>query len=303
MPIALHIDFDDNKDSISEELSVLMGAAERLSTMVRLESIHVPADFAALAASLRPQKRPFPAGGEPLILPIAGKTGWIIIVHPQLFGPDYDAHIRHALYWHELTRLVHKMQFPALRRGQVPNRETILLGEVHRAFGEYDAARKAWQWRDSLLKEHLKEPLSALARTDFIKSLDGQTSIALAAKHEGFPKSLNQTLHETGDVRGFLSNMRPFITHRTVALSLAWAAMDHDPAAGLETAGRLRALPKEARPLLGLFRNHHISGSTDLREGIPMLHALWKAWGLHMIDTDSGITIIPSLLKQQEDKA
>ncbi|MFI3272310.1 MAG: hypothetical protein R3Y11_09470 [Pseudomonadota bacterium] len=312
MPAALTIDddalatyIDSNADAatqknylddIKEELSVLIGAAERLTNMVRLESIRIPKDFAAVAAELRPNaKHPLAAGNEPLILPIAGKTGWIFLVHAKLFGPEFDAHIRHTLYWHELTRLTHKMQFPTLRRGQKPNRNSILLGELYRAFGEYDAARKAFAWRDGLLKEHLHEQLSKLAREDFVSSLHGQAQIALADQHEAYPASLNFVLKESGDVRGFLSAMRPFITHRTVALSLAWAAMDHDPALSLEAARKLSALPQEARPLLGLFRKHHVSGNADLTEDIDILGNLWKVWGLHIVDTSSGITVEPQI--------
>lgn len=302
-----HADADTKKnylDDVKEELSVLIGAAERLTNMVRLESIRIPKDFATVAAQLRPNaKHGLATGNEPLILPIAGKTGWIFLVHAKLFGPEFDPHIRHALYWHELTRLAHKMQFPAMRRGQKPNRNSILLGEVYRAYGEYDAARKAFAWRDGLLKEHLHEQLSRLAREDFVSSLQGQAQIALADQHEAYPTSLNFVLKETGDVRGFLSAMRPFITHRTVALALAWAAMDHDPALGLDAARKLSTLPQEARPLLGLFRKHHVSGNTDLTDGIEILGNLWKAWGLHIIDTPTGITIEPQIPENTEDPA
>lgn len=312
MPAALSIDddalaayIDDSADEntkknflddTKEELSVLIGAAERLTNMVRLESIRIPKNFAAVAAELRPNaKKNFATGNEPLILPIAGKTGWIFLVHAKLYGPQFDAHIRHALYWHELTRLAHKMQFPAMRRGQKPNRDSILLGEVYRAFGEYDAARKAFAWRDGLIKDHLQQQLSSLARQDFISSLEGQAQIALADQHEQYPLSLNMVLKEISDVRGFLSAMRPFITHRTVALSLAWAAMDHDPALALDAAKKLTHLPQEARPLLGLFRKHHVSGNTDLTEGVEVLGNLWKVWGLHIVDTPNGITVEPQV--------
>lgn len=296
MAVSLDITYgsdDETRNAIREELSAIGGAAGRLTDMVRIERIVVPDNFAETVAPLRVGKRPFPPNSEPLVLPLPGRTGWVLVLHPRMFGPGFDAHIRHALYWHELTRLVHKMHFPAMLRRR-PDREMVLLSELYRAFGEYDAARKAWAWRDSLLNDALKEPLSPLAREDFRRSLMGQVDVALATHHADYAANLNVVLRETGDVNSFLTAMRGFMVHRTVALALAWAAMDHAPDMGLEAAEKLfKGLPVAARPLLGFFRNRHVSGSPDLREGVPLLDALWQAWGLHLTDSPEGLAAKP----------
>lgn len=279
-------------ENAKKELSTIIGAAERLKHLVRLERLVIPHNMAETLTKLQPKRFCTATGAEPLIMPIAGATGWILILSPRLFSEAFDAHIRHALYWHELTRLVHKMCFPALLRNQRPSREGVLLSELNRMFGEYDAARKAWQWRDSFVRDALKEQLSPLAQEDFIRSLTMQVNTALALGYEDYPTMLNKALDKTGDSKSFLIAMQPFIVRRSIALALAWAAIDHDPAKGLEQASRLRALPSEARPLLGLFRNRHVSGSFDLREGIPMLDALWQIWGLHLTNGEEGLAAI-----------
>lgn len=286
---------EETRKALREELSVIVGAAAKLTQVVRIERIVAAADFvsavaAAVAETGRGGRRP---AGEPHILSVAGRTGWVMVLHPRLFGPGFDAHIRHALYWHELTRLVHKMTFPALLRGKV-DRERVLLGELYRVFGEYDAARKAWAWRDALVRDALHEELSALAVDDFVRSLGGQAAVALGRGREGMTQRLNDTLRRDGDTAGFLSVMRGVVVQRSVALALAWAGMDHAPDKALDVAGALRdGLPEAAQPLLLFLRNRHVSGATDLREGVALLDALWQAWGLHLTDGPDGLAAIP----------
>jgi hypothetical protein len=286
---------EETRKVLHEELSVIVGAAAKLTQVVRIERIVAAADFASVVATAvaetgRGGRRP---AGEPHILSVPGRTGWVMVLHPRLFGPGFDAHIRHALYWHELTRLVHKMTFPALLRGKV-DRERVLMGELYRAFGEYDAARKAWAWRDALVRDALHEELSGRAVDDFVRSLAGQAAVALGHGREDMARRLNDTLRKDGDVAGFLSVMRGMVVQRTVALALAWAGMDHAPDKALEVAGALRdGLPVAAQPLLSFFRNRHVSGVTDLREGVALLDALWQAWGLHLADGPDGLTALP----------
>lgn len=284
---------EETRAAIREELSVIVGAAAQLTQVVRIERIMAPADFREGIEAAGRGGRALPPGAEPLIHSLPGRTGWVMVLHPRLFGPGFDAHIRHALYWHELTRLVHKMSFPAMLRGR-PDRESLLLAEVYRAFGEYDAARKAWAWRDALVCDALKEQLSPLALDDFRDSLMGQVGVALALGRGDLARRMNRALRDDGDATGFLSVMRGWVVQRTVALALAWASMDHAPDRSLDAASMLHeGLPEAARPLLAFYRNRHVSGSVDLREGVPLLDALWQAWGLCLTDGENGLSAVP----------
>ncbi len=291
-----------------EELGVIAGAARGLSDVVRIERIVVPADFDAALAALaphRPKRTAGPTdrtgkagktapGSSAMTAAIPAERGWVLLFHPDIYGPEHDAHMRYALYWRELTRLVNKGRLPvplrdahgALRQ----DRHAVLLTAVSRLFGEYDAARKAWDFRESLLRKVLRQELSERARTALLHAFAADLGHATSAYARTWLRMLADDHARTGDTATYLRAVRPLVMRLSLALSHAWATLDHFPdlaAPGAELLHRAE-LPPAARELHAFFRNRHVAGSPDMEPGTELLAALWAGFGLRLADGPEG---------------
>lgn len=293
MPIAIDVELDlpqKEQDAIREELGVITGAARSLGPLFNLQQLLVPADFRGTVARLQPRRRPAPSSLEPLALGIAKPTGWVLVLHPSLYGPGWDAHMRYALYWHECVGLVNRMRFPALLPAKT-DRYAALFAGIYRVFGEYDASRKAHDFREALLRKVLQQTLSPMAAEDASVSLKGQMALVLSAEQDAWAHFANESLAESSDAKGFLATMRPRIMQRTQALALALAAVDHTPALMVDNgpaADFMRHLPDPARALHRFMRTRHVDGSPDLTAGMELLGTLWRHWGLTLTDAPEG---------------
>lgn len=284
-----------------EELGVIAGAARGLSDVVRIERIVVPANFDRALAALAPQRPTRATGpGKPasassaMTAAIPAERGWVLLFHPDIYGPEHDAHMRYALYWRELTRLVNKGRLPvplrnahgALRQ----DRHAVLLTAVSRLFGEYDAARKAWDFRENLLRKVLRQELSERARTALLHAFAADLGHATSADARTWLRMLADDHARTGDTATYLRAVRPLVMRLSLALSHAWATLDHFPdlaAPGSELLHRAE-LPPAARDLHAFFRNRHVAGSPDMEPGTELLAALWAGFGLRLADGPEG---------------
>ncbi|HEU6436291.1 MAG TPA: hypothetical protein VE028_02460 [Nitratidesulfovibrio sp.] len=284
-----------------EELGVIAGAARGLSDVVRIERIVVPANFDRALAALAPQRPTRATGpGKPasassaMTAAIPAERGWVLLFHPDIYGPEHDAHMRYALYWRELTRLVNKGRLPvplrnahgALRQ----DRHAVLLTAVSRLFGEYDAARKAWDFRENLLRKVLRQELSERARTALLHAFAADLGHATSADARTWLRMLADDHARTGDTPTYLRAVRPLVMRLSLALSHAWATLDHFPdlaAPGAELLHRAE-LPPAARDLHAFFRNRHVAGSPDMEPGTELLAALWAGFGLRLADGPEG---------------
>ncbi|MBG3877527.1 hypothetical protein FVW20_10995, partial [Desulfovibrio oxamicus] len=196
-----------------EELGVIAGAARGLSDVVRIARILVPEDFGAALAELAPDRhasRPrtassasaAPAATTAMTAAIPAPQGWVLVFHPGIYGPEHDAHMRYALYWRELTRLVNKGRLPVPLRtadgAPRQDRHAVLLTAVSRLFGEYDAARKAWDFRDGLLRKVLRQELSERARTALLHAFAADLGHATSADARTWLRMLADDHARTG---------------------------------------------------------------------------------------------------------
>lgn len=294
-----------------EELGVIAGAARGLSDVVRIARILVPADFAATLAELAPHRHADPSGKGSAARPaptaptapsapsamtaaIPAPQGWVLVFHPGIYGPEHDAHMRYALYWRELTRLVNKGRLPVPLRtadgAPRQDRHAVLLTAVSRLFGEYDAARKAWDFRDGLLRKVLRQELSERARTALLHAFAADLGHATSADARTWLRMLADDHARTGDTATYLRAVRPLVMRLSLALSHAWATLDHFPdlaAPGAELLHRAE-LPAAARELHTFFRNRHVAGSPDMEPGTELLADLWAGFGLRLADGPEG---------------
>lgn len=310
-----------------EELGVIAGAARGLSDVVRIERIVVPADFDAALAELAPNRHagraavrgrapgaatPGKPSGAPsassapsgqsgksgpsaMTAAIPAERGWVLLFHPGIYGPEHDAHMRYALYWRELTRLVNRGRLPVPLRdapGSTPQgRHAVLLTAVSRLFGEYDAARKAWDFREALLRKVLRQELSERARTALLHAFAADLGHATSADARTWLRMLADDHARNGDTPTYLRAVRPLVMRISLALSHAWATLDHFPdmaAPGAELLHRAD-LPAAARDLHAFFRNRHVAGSPDMAPGVELLAALWEGFGLRLADGPDGL--------------
>jgi hypothetical protein len=295
-----------------EELAVIAGAARGLSDVVRIERIVVPADFDAALAELAPNRhagrasspaatrKPSSALSAPSAMTAAvpAERGWVLLFHPGIYGPEHDAHMRYALYWRELTRLVNRGRLPVPLRdapGSAPQgRHAVLLTAVSRLFGEYDAARKAWDFREALLRKVLRQELSERARTALLHAFAADLGHATSADARTWLRMLADDHARSGDTPTYLRAVRPLVMRLSLALSHAWATLDHFPdmaAPGAELLHRAD-LPAAARDLHAFFRNRHVAGSPDMAPGVELLAALWEGFGLRLADGPDGLTAL-----------
>jgi hypothetical protein len=289
-----------------EELGVIAGAARGLADVVRIERIVVPADFDATLAALAPhrhaarhaarsRKAPAaPTAPSVMTAAIPSERGWVLLFHPGIYGPEHDAHMRYALYWRELTRLVNRGRLPVPLRGAQgaprQDRHAVLLTAVSRLFGEYDAARKAWDFRDGLLRKVLRQELSERARTALLHAFAADLGHATSADARTWLRMLADDHARTGDTATYLRAVRPLVMRISLALAHAWATLDHFPglaAPGAELLHRAD-LPAAARDLHAFFRNRHVAGSPDMEPGAELLAALWAGFGLRLADGPDG---------------
>ncbi len=288
-----------------EELGVIAGAARGLSDVVRIARILVPEDFGAALAELAPDRhasRPrtassasdAPAATTAMTAAIPAPQGWVLVFHPGIYGPEHDAHMRYALYWRELTRLVNKGRLPVPLRtadgAPRQDRHAVLLTAVSRLFGEYDAARKAWDFRDGLLRKVLRQELSERARTALLHAFAADLGHATSADARTWLRMLADDHARTGDTATYLRAVRPLVMRLSLALSHAWATLDHFPdlaAPGAELLHRAE-LPAAARELHTFFRNRHVAGSPDMEPGTELLAELWAGFGLRLADGQEG---------------
>ncbi|MDR3042632.1 MAG: hypothetical protein LBU75_00020 [Desulfovibrio sp.] len=302
-----------------EELGVIAGAARGLADVVRIARILVPEDFGATLAELAPDRHaPRPRAGSSasatptapaastaptastgpaaptapsaMTAAIPAPQGWVLVFHPGIYGPEHDAHMRYALYWRELTRLVNKGRLPVPLRAADgtlrQDRHAVLLTAVSRLFGEYDAARKAWDFRDGLLRKVLRQELSERARTALLHAFAADLGHATSADARTWLRMLADDHARTGDTATYLRAVRPLVMRLSLALSHAWATLDHFPdlaAPGAELLHRAE-LPAAARELHTFFRNRHVAGSPDMEPGTELLAALWAGFGLRLAD-------------------
>lgn len=287
-----------------EELGVIAGAARGLADVVRIERIVVPADFNAALATLTPRRNAAhplpPARSAPsaLAAAIPARQGWVLLFHPGIYGPEHDAHMRYALYWRELTRLVNKGRLPVPLRcpwgAPRQNRHAVLLTTVSRLFSEYDAARKAWDFRDGLLRRVLRQELSERARAALLHAFAADIGHVASADARTWLRMLTDDHARTGDTAAYLRAVRPVVMRISLALAHAWATLDHFPdlaAPGAELLHQAN-LPAAARGLHAFFRNRHVAGSPDMEPGTETLAALWEGFGLRLADGPDGLTAL-----------
>lgn len=295
-----------------EELGVIAGAARGLSDVVRIARILVPADFGAALDELAPDRHAprsrtassapgattAPKNPKAMTAAIPAPQGWVLVFHPGIYGPEHDAHMRYALYWRELTRLVNKGRLPVpLRAATGATRQdshAVLLTAVSRLFGEYDAARKAWDFRDGLLRKVLRQELSERARTALLHAFAADLGHATSADARTWLRMLADDHARTGDTATYLRAVRPLVMRLSLALSHAWATLDHFPdlaARGAELLHRAE-LPAAARDLHTFFRNRHVAGSPDMEPGTELLAELWAGFGLRLADGPDGLTAL-----------
>jgi len=282
-----------------EELGVIAGAARGLSDVVRIARILVPADFGAALAELAPHRHAARSGkpaspSAAMTAAIPAPQGWVLVFHPGIYGPEHDAHMRYALYWRELTRLVNKGRLPVPLRdadgSPRQDRHAVLLTAVSRLFGEYDAARKAWDFREGLLRKVLRQELSERARTALLHAFAADLGHATSADARTWLRMLADDHARTGDTATYLRAVRPLLMRLSLALSHAWATLDHFPdlaAPGAELLHRAE-LPAAARELHAFFRNRHVAGSPDMEPGTELLAELWAGFGLRLADRPGG---------------
>ncbi len=297
-----------------EELGVIAGAARGLADVVRIKRIVVPADFDATLAALAPhrhaarhaaqnaarsRKTPAaPTAPSVMTAAIPAERGWVLLFHPGIYGPEHDAHMRYALYWRELTRLVNKGRLPVPLRGAQgaprQDRHAVLLTAVSRLFGEYDAARKAWDFRDGLLRKVLRQELSERARTALLHAFAADLGHATSADARTWLRMLADDHARTGDTATYLRAVRPLVMRISLALTHAWATLDHFPALAAPGAELLHRadLPTAARDLHAFFRNRHVAGSPDMEPGAELLAALWAGFGLRLADGPDGLAAL-----------
>ncbi len=293
MKIAVEIKSGKHQQGILAELSMLGEAAKRVPLIFPLDRILVPDDFDAAVNTLEKNAhfRSTP-GLEPVSRAVHTPSGYVLLFHPKLYTQWYDDQVRFCIYWHEFTKLVNRGRFPLLLRRERPDSFANYFMNLYALYGEYEASRRSFEFRDALVHEVYKTPLSQRARQDLEHSLAG--NIRLLTNRGEYYDWIRFQISEYQNHNNshmFLQNVREKVTQLSFSLIYAYATMDHYPEyrSREEALAEAPMLNKHTRDFLEYFRLAHTHGTTDLMAGIHLMEALWANFGFRFVDEADGV--------------
>lgn len=288
MQIYVEIGNNAQRQDIKNELGMLAEAAKRIQLIFPVDQIIVPKDFDAKVNELEGTTdfRSTP-GLEPVSRTSHTPSGYVLLFHPKLFSKWYDEQVRFCIYWHEFTKVVNRGRFPLLIRRGRPDRYANYFMNLYALYGEYEASRRSFEFRDALIRDVYKKPLSDRARQDLEQSLDGNIRLLNnRGEYYDWIRFQISEYRKNPIISVFLQNVRGKVTQLSFSLIYAYATMDHYPEYRVKEEALAEApmLNEKTREFLEFFRFVYNRGSADLTAGIDLMESLWANFGLRFVD-------------------
>jgi hypothetical protein len=292
MQIYVETGNNDQRSAIKTELGMLAEAATRVPLIFPVDQIIVPQDFDAKVNELENSDdfRSTP-GLEPVARTVHTRAGYVLLFHPNLYTGWYDEQVRFCIYWHEFTKLVNRGRFPLLVRRGRPDSFANYFMNLYALYGEYEASRRSFEFRDALVQQVYKAPLSAKARQDLENSLDGNIRLLNnRGEYYDWIRFQISEYRKHNNTSIFLQNVRQKVTQLSFSLIYAYATMDHYPEYRVKEEALKEApmLNEKTRDFLEYFRFVYNRGSADLVDGIGLMEGLWANFGFRFTDTERG---------------
>lgn len=288
MDIVVEVGTEKARKSIEIELGLLAEASRETPLIFPLCAVIVPQDFDATVNKLE-EREDFqsPQGGAPVSRIIYTKNGYVILFHAQLYTRYYDTHMRLASYWHAFRSLMNRGRFPVLHNNHRPDAFASYFMNMYALYGEFDATRRSFEFRDAVIKHVLKERLSAKAQQELTASLARNISTLTDRKnyYDWFTFQ-NSEYKKHGNSMIYLQNVRQKVTELSFSLIFAYATMDHYPDMRdqEEKLGTAPMLNNKTRDFLEFFRSVYDKDGTDLLAGVPLMEALWTNYGFRLYE-------------------
>lgn len=288
--IIVEIGTQDQKELITQELSLYTGLLESQSIPINLKKVIVASDFSRTVNAFqgttdyRSDRGIGSSQVEAMAKIVNCDNGSAIIISPLLFTEAFDSQIRFYMYFHETIHLLNKPKIPEIPLS--PLTTGTYLHNAYVLYGEYYSDRRSF----------------GLVETCFATPSERWTS-HLKATTEGFASIINDAgcydfirkqillfrLYRI-DVDQFLKNTKPAFDTVAFALIHYYATVDQYPRLSkAEGAPGLPLMNEKTYNLLACFREKYEKNDFDLNDSLDVTLDFMTNFGIRLKDTAEGL--------------